>query len=741
MKIFVKRPLSLILCIMLGGFSLFIDASLPLKITLLTFSLLLFLLTFVKGLINDGKRIISRLCLIAFAISIILAIIWSNSFYPIKYHNKECKITAMVTDVSKNDGYTHVILKTQTIDGGRAAYKTSVYLYNITNEVELGDIVECTATVISTGAANDDNKTSYNKDGISAILDGVSDFKVTDHKNLWLRSILISARNNITDTLIKRTNLSTGGFMTALLIGVRDYLDAETALSFRRIGISHILALSGMHLSIITLALERLLSALKISKKPRIIIAIIFTLLYMSLAGFTPSITRSGIMLITYYSLFLLARSRDSFTSLCISVALIVIVKPYAIFDISLWLSALATLGIVTAPIFNKYKENIGKLKCIIIGFSNYLVASVFAIGATVMITSITFKQISILSIISTLIFSPVITAFMYLSVFLLIFGGIIPFGGLMIYFSDAIKELSEIFARPSFVLCSTNSIVTKALIALFTVMLIGFLVLSIKKKGRAALILCLIFLSIYLACGISTLTNLYKDDTIYIKSDTQDCVLIKNSGSVYLIATEEVSRSYSSYLSSLLVNQELTLLDELVLTSYSEALDNNIQGVINYTKTALIRIPYPKNEREDIEARRLAHLLSRYGTSMSFYSDGDVLELGSHSYRLLYHTPYSNNTSECAFMLSENDRKTTYFTQGAASYLSYSVRALAAESDVLILGVAGADNTFNLKFASVSSIVCGKNNLSESAENYYQSHDTKIKYIENEYIFEKGRE
>ncbi len=741
MKIFVKRPLSLILCIMLGGFSLFIDASLPLKITLLSFTLLLFLLTFVKSLIVESKRIISRLCLIAFAISLILGIIWSNSFYPTKYHNKECKITAMVTDVSENDDYTYVILKTQTIDGGQEAYKMSAYIYNSTEDVRLGDIIECTATVISTGAANDDNKTSYNKDGISAILDGVRDFKVTYHKNLWLRSILISARNNITDTLIERTNLSTGGFMTALLIGVRDYLDAETALSFRRIGISHILALSGMHLSIITLALERLLCALRISKKPRIIIAIIFTLLYMSLAGFTPSITRSGIMLITYYSLFLLARSRDSFTSLCISVEVIVIVKPYAIFDISLWLSALATLGIVTAPVFNKYGENIGKFKRIIIGFANSLTASLFAVGATVMICALTFEQISILSIFATIVFSPIITIFMYLSVFLLILGGIIPFGGIMIYFSDAIKELSEIFARPSFILCSTNNLVTKALIALFTVMLIGFLVLSIKKKGRAALVLFLLFISIYLAGSISTLTNLYKDDTVYMKSDTQDCVLIKNSGSVYLIATEEVSRSYSSYLSSVLVNQELTLLDELVLTSYSEGLENNIQSVINYIKTTLIRIPYPKNEREDIEARRLAHLLSLYGTSMSFYNEGDVLALGSHSYRLLYHTPYSDSAVECAFMLSENDKKTTYFTQGAASHLNYSARALASESDVLILGVPGTENTFNLKFPSVSSIICGKDNLSESAKNYYQSHDTKTKYIENEHTFEKGRE
>ncbi len=741
MKIFEKRPLSLILCIMLGGFSLFIDAGLPLRITLLSLSLLLFLLTFVKGLINDGKRIISRLCLIAFAISIILGIIWSNSFYPTKYLGKECKITAMVTDLSANDGYTCVIIKTETIDGDKAAYKMSAYLYNSTEDVRLGDIVECTATVISTGAANDDNKTSYNKDGISAVLDSVNDFKITGHKDLWLKSNLISVRERISDILIDRTNLSTGGFMTALLIGVRDNLDAETALSFRRIGISHILALSGMHLSIITLGLERLLSALKISKKPRIIIAIIFTLLYMSLAGFTPSITRSGIMLITYYSLFLLARSRDSFTSLCISVALIVIVKPYAIFDISLWLSALATLGIVTAPAFNKYGENIGKTKHIVIGLANSLTASLFAVGATVMICALTFRQISILSIFSTIVFSPIITVFIYLSVFLLIFGGILPFGGIMIYLSDAIKELSEIFARPSFVLCSANNAPTKALIALFTVVLIGFLVLSIKKKGRAVLILCLLFLSIYLAGSISTLTNLSKDDTTYVKNDNADCVLIKNSGSVYLIATEKLSRSYSSYLSSALVNQELTQLDELVLTSYSEGLENNIQGVINYTKTALIRIPYPQNEREDIEARRLAHLLSRYGTSMSFYNEGEVLTLGSHSYRLLYHTPYSNGISECAFMLSENDKKTTYFTKGATSRLSYSARALAAESDVLILGVAGADNAFNLKFPSVSSIICGYDTLSQSAKSYYQSHNTSLIYIENEYIFEKGRE
>ena len=94
------------------------------------------------------------------------------------------------------------------------------------------------------------------------------------------------------------SDAETGGLLGAILLGDRTYLSGQTSLDFSRIGISHVLALSGMHLAILILGIEKLLSLIGISKKARYIITIILTLAYVALTGFSVSVVRAGIMLI-----------------------------------------------------------------------------------------------------------------------------------------------------------------------------------------------------------------------------------------------------------------------------------------------------------------------------------------------------------------------------------------------------------------------------------------------------------
>ena len=89
-----------------------------------------------------------------------------------------------------------------------------------------------------------------------------------------------------------------GALVSALLLGERDLLPDKLRLDFKRIGISHILALSGLHLAILSLGVGKLLSLLKVKKKARLVIIILFILIYMALTGFSVSVCRAGIMII-----------------------------------------------------------------------------------------------------------------------------------------------------------------------------------------------------------------------------------------------------------------------------------------------------------------------------------------------------------------------------------------------------------------------------------------------------------
>ena len=77
------------------------------------------------------------------------------------------------------------------------------------------------------------------------------------------------------------------------------------------------------------------------------------------------SVVRASFLLIINATLFLIAKTKDSFTSLCIAVLILVLIEPYAVFDLSLWLSAFATLGIVS---FSEYKQKRGVDKGVQIG-------------------------------------------------------------------------------------------------------------------------------------------------------------------------------------------------------------------------------------------------------------------------------------------------------------------------------------------------------------------------------------
>ena len=741
MKMFQKRPLSLILCIMLGGFSLFVNCSTTVKIIVMSCAVLFIVLTFIIGLISDGKRFIIRLFLILFIISAILGTIWSTTFYPSTYFNNECTISATVTEINKQSRYTYATLATETINGQNADYSVAAYIYDDI-DLSLGDIIECKAKLITTGnTENSETQISYLKDGISAVLDDVSEIKVTGHKNFKIKNILISIRSQISDTLTERTNLSTGGFISALLIGERSHLDPDTSLSFRRIGISHILALSGMHLSILTLALERFLSILRLRKKPRIIISILFVLGYMSIAGFTPSITRSGIMLISYYILFLLARTRDTFTSLCISVALIVIIWPYAIFDVSLWLSAFATLGLVTAPMLNKFDNKNICLKALI-WIINSFSASIFAIGATIVISATVFEQISLFSIISTLVFSPIITVFMYLSILLLFFGGIIPIGNLLIFIADFIKDLAELFARSDIALFSTNTAILKILIVIFALCFLGFLILDIKKRKRAIAFLVTVFLSIYLVGAINANNSLHINNNTYIKEELTDVILSQHNKEISFITPAKITKSYAYFINDILASRNLTKIDKLVLTSYSYNLDKNVQNVIDYIKTDTILLPYPTNPVEEQEAKGLSSALSLYGTNMRFYLLGDVVPIGNLHYSLIFRTEISKGNSECSFILKEGSYQTTYLTSGAANRMDYPTREKVSSTDAIIIGTSGRKAEFNLTFPEVESIIISSDeSLSNEAKSYYKSINTEFVYVNEEYPLKKGRD
>ena len=99
MKILEKRPLALILCIMLGGFSFFADLANSIKIILSAVALLANGLIYIFDNLNKGRKPIVIVSLIAFSASLMLSALWSTLFFPNEYYDSNVQITARIYSI------------------------------------------------------------------------------------------------------------------------------------------------------------------------------------------------------------------------------------------------------------------------------------------------------------------------------------------------------------------------------------------------------------------------------------------------------------------------------------------------------------------------------------------------------------------------------------------------------------------------------------------------------------------
>lgn len=153
------------------------------------------------------------------------------------------------------------------------------------------------------------------------------------------------------------------GLCRALLLGDRSELGDSISDDFSALGISHIVAVSGLHLGIITAVVSFLLRRLHVPNAPSIIVTAVFALLFAALTGFSSSVLRSALMLMIASSARLGGRSGHMPTSLASAVALIILFRPCAVLDVGLVLSFSSTFGIavIGAPLCRRISERISR--------------------------------------------------------------------------------------------------------------------------------------------------------------------------------------------------------------------------------------------------------------------------------------------------------------------------------------------------------------------------------------------
>lgn len=135
------------------------------------------------------------------------------------------------------------------------------------------------------------------------------------------------------------------GILSALCFGERSFLSDETAAAFQGSGLSHLLVVSGLHLSMVAVAVRLLLR--RTGMRLSVGITVLIVWLFAWLTGFSPSILRAAIMCTVWLvGCFFFCRS-DGLNSLGLAALLLLAVNPYTLWNVSFQLSFAATLGVL----------------------------------------------------------------------------------------------------------------------------------------------------------------------------------------------------------------------------------------------------------------------------------------------------------------------------------------------------------------------------------------------------------
>ncbi len=209
--------------------------------------------------------------------------------------------------------------------------------------MDIGETVELVVTVESVERESYEYLVSAGIKLVTSLVSYDTDTAQSEH----IYSAFIRMREDVCSTIYSALSSQNTGLMLSLLFSNKDYLDDDIQENFRASGLSHLMSVSGLHISIMMFVLILALKQLKVPVVIRVSLIMFGSMFLFVAAGMSPSIFRSLIMLMFTMSAVALGRQNDSLTVLAFSATILVVICPPILSSISFLLSYLSTLGIL----------------------------------------------------------------------------------------------------------------------------------------------------------------------------------------------------------------------------------------------------------------------------------------------------------------------------------------------------------------------------------------------------------
>ena len=630
---------------------------------------------------------------IFYLILITFSIIYVFYFTKIKkynsiYDNNQKEVVGIISKIIINDDNIKLTLKSNEDIIVTYYYKSKEEINNLKLGLKVKVFGELKKPLNNT-IPNIFNYKNYLETKKIYYLFTAKDFDIVDNN--------ISFLYRIKNYLIDRCNkIDSLGYIKSLVLGIND-IDEEIDNIYKVNGIMHLFAISGMHISLLSSLLLKLLKKFIKNNDLIMIVIIIFLILYSMLIGFTPSVTRSLYM---YILLNINKRFKLNISNLKIIILVIIIMilyNPFYIYDIGFLYSISTSLGLII------YSKSINKSNKIISLFKISLIANIFSLPITINNN----YQINILTLVINILVVPLVSYIIYPLCLLTLF---IPLIYPILKIGIIILELiSKLFYKIKFLII----IMPKMNIAI--IITYYFFLLLIIKYNKRIFKLFLFLVLIFNKYSYLFDNNAYiyffdvgqGDSSLIVSSKHKEVILIDTGG---LFDNYYPIENIINFLKSI----GITKINYLILThgdydhmGYSSYLINNYKvknvifnnGTFNDLELELIDILYKKN--------------------ITYYQSLEYLNIANSKLYFLNKEIYNNeNDNSSVLYLKLSNYKFLFMGDASINVEDKLIKTYSLNDiDVLKVGHHGSKTSSSKNFINYinpkySIISVGKNNL-----------------------------
>ena len=473
-------------------------------------------------------------------------------------------------------------------------------------------------------------------------------------------NIFYTLKNN----LLKRVESAnkSKGYILAFLYADKSLIEKDVYTKYQKIGVSHLFAVSGMHVSLISIVLLKLLN--KIKERKRYIIVSIFLSIYLFLTNFTISMVRATFQFILFFINKSFKLNIDNSNLVLLLFSILVIINPYNIYNIGFLFSFIISFTLIRCSKLIKGKFIIKSLKTSLISFFSSM---------PVLINN--FFEVNFLGIILNIIYIPFVSYILFpLSLVTVLFPSL---DNILYMFISYFEKITDFFSNIkflSFSICKMN-------IFLIIIYYIIFIYILKRKKSLVYKIIIAIISLIFLINNGRIVNNevsildVGQGDSSLIRLKNKN-ILIDTGGNINYDISKNILIPYFKSVG-------IKKIDYLVLTHGDyDHMGEAINLVENFKVEKVI---FNCGEFNDLE-KKLIKVLDKKNTK--YYSCIKELNIDDNKLYFLNTKEYDN----------ENDNSNVIYTELNGYKLMFMGDAgIEKEKDIL-----GKYNLFNIDVLKV---------------------------------------